>query len=222
MAQQTIDTTSTTDTLASGLGKANANFTELYGKVAEAIGGTTGSTDKAILRASGTDGSTTQSSLASVSDSGQGFFTGGSYNVPWVGTLGGAIGVGAGNGQLMQFIVNFQEMMLLANGTTQALTLAEAVKLTWASQATVGNGGSPDTSLARVGAGILGVSGTGTASELRIYGDATKCASLKHDGTNASLSPAGGSLLVSGLPTSSAGLPSGTLWNNGGVVNVAP
>ena len=56
--------------------------------------------------------------------------------------------------------------------------------------------------------------GANTAQEFRVYGDATKYASLSHNGTNALLNASSGSLLISTLPTANPG--AGILWNNAG------
>jgi len=67
-----------------------------------------------------------------------------------------------------------------------------------------------------IGTGILGLRNADFAQEWRVFGATTgnKYASLKHNGTNASLSSSSGDLHISSLPTSNPG--PGILWNSGG------
>lgn len=84
MAQQTINIGTTAndgtgDPLRTAFDKCNDNFTELYaggGGGGGGIGGNTGSTDNAILRADGTGGSTLQTSGITIADGASGTLSG--------------------------------------------------------------------------------------------------------------------------------------------------
>lgn len=84
MAQQIINIGTTAndgtgDPLRTAFDKCNDNFTELYaggGGGGGGIGGNTGSTDNAILRADGTGGSTVQSSGITIADGASGTLSG--------------------------------------------------------------------------------------------------------------------------------------------------
>jgi hypothetical protein len=71
-----------------------------------------------------------------VDSTGRGSFSGGDYNVPWISTLNGFVGLGAGNSFLMQFIVNTVEYAALG---TANFHLGGSHALSWSEQATVGN-----------------------------------------------------------------------------------
>lgn len=71
----------------------------------------------------------------------------------------------------------------------------------------------------------LGDTGVGYPSNTLTIQARSSAASttLKLQGDNVTLTPAaGGFLTIQNLPTSSAGLPSGAIWNNAGVLSIAP
>lgn len=67
---------------------------------------------------------------------GQGLFNGGNYNVPWISTAGGYVGLGSGNSTLLQFIANNAEYAVLNHS---GFGIGSAHYLGWTSGATVGN-----------------------------------------------------------------------------------
>jgi len=172
------------------------------------IGGTVGTTDNAIPRSDGTGGFTVQDSLAKISDEGRGWFQGGQFNRCFVGTGNTPeqpqVGLGSGNNSLMQFIVDFVELMLLENGANQRLTLASAVKLAWSPNGSVGNGGSPDSAISRLGVAILALGNIAMTQGLKV--DASS--------GNTAITSVAGNLHISTLPTTNPG--PGILWNDSG------
>lgn len=115
-------------------------------------------------------------------------------------------------------------------GAGNQMILIDSMSLSWS--ATGAYSGTRDTGLSRDGAGILGQRAGAQAQSSRIYGtytDASNYERLSFITTAGAYSikpEAAGTgtlrtLEISGLPTSAAGLASGTLWNNLGIVNVA-
>lgn len=90
----------------------------------------------------------------SVDASGRVTANGGDYNVPWIQTKGGAIGLGAGNSTIMQLITNNGERVAISQNY---LEMAQTLYLGWRAGGTVGNGGLADLKLSRVDAAILGL-----------------------------------------------------------------
>lgn len=94
------------------------------------------------------------SSVFSVDATGRVTANGGSYNVPWIQTKEGAIGIGAGAPQIMQFITDYNERIAVS---ANYFEMAQTLYLGWRAGGTVGNGGQADVKLSRVDAAILGL-----------------------------------------------------------------
>lgn len=87
-----------------------------------------------------------------VDSTGRGYFSGGSYNVPWISTLGGVLGIGAGNGSIMQLITNGGERVAINENYFE---MAGTMYLGWGSGSTVGNGGLADAFFQRAAAATI-------------------------------------------------------------------
>jgi hypothetical protein len=74
--------------------------------------------------------------LARIDSAGRGRFSGGNFNVPWVSTQGGAVGLGAGSPSVLQFITNNTEFAALDPGSFQ---VGANHSISWATTANVGN-----------------------------------------------------------------------------------
>ena len=86
-------------------------------------------------------------SVASITKLGQGKFSGGNYNVPWISTHNGVLGIGAGNGTLMQFIVNGTEYVGVSAGSL--FQIGSGMAYSWSSGINVGNIAGGDTFITR-------------------------------------------------------------------------
>lgn len=89
------------------------------------------------------------------------------------------------------------------------------------------NNGTSFFSIIPSAANTMGVQSQSAATPafLRVYGDgsgASKYLSLSHNNTNPTITWVSGSLVMTALPTSAAGLPSGALYTSAGVVMQAP
>lgn len=167
MPQQTINVGTTAndgtgDPLRTAFTKCNANFTELYGSGGGGgIGGSTGATDNAILRADGTGGSTLQTSGITIAD----------------GTTGTLSGTNSGDQNLFATIAVAGQSDVVADSTTDTLTLVAGSNVTITTDAATdtitiaasggGGGGAP------VGAEYLVGAADGTLTAERVVGSST-------------------------------------------------
>lgn len=168
MAQQLINIGTTAndgtgDPLRTAFDKCNDNFTELYGSGGGGgIGGSTGATDNAILRADGTGGSTLQTSGITIAD----------------GTTGTLSGTNSGDQNLFATIAVAGQSDVVADSTTDTLTLVAGSNVTITTDATTdtitisasgggGGGGAP------VGAEYLVGAADGTLTAERVVGSST-------------------------------------------------
>lgn len=152
-----------------------------------AVVGPTSATDNAVTRYDGTTGKLVQNSNVTINDSG-------------ILDSSGAVRVDGGAGSGVGLFPYF-------------VALGPVAVVAWWD-------GAPgistrQTYIEQVANSILRVANGAAACELRVAGDATKYASLSHDGTNAKLNSSSGNLHISSLPTSNPG--PGILWNNLGV-----
>jgi len=96
------------------------------------------------------------------------------YNKPWIATQSGAVGFGAGNGGLMQFIVNTGERMVLSDnglpGGNSYLMVGLDAGFCWRNaNGSVGNGGNFGTVLACDAIGAMAQRNSTNAQIFRIY-----------------------------------------------------
>lgn len=121
-----------------------------------------------------------------------------------------------------QWINNTECYLTTANGgaasSAGGIRVASDVWIGWSSGAA--NAADQDTSIQRISAGILAVkTDSGNQSKLRVFESAgTKYVEASHNGTNATLLFSSGTLVLTALPTSSAGLASGALYTTAGAV----
>lgn len=211
------------------------------------IGGTTGSTDNAVLRADGTGGATAQGSGAFIDDSGR--IGGGTYAATASNRV--ILDLAAFSGRsFMSAVFNaggrfdVQEVNYGANNSLMfqispasgGFAYLEGSEVEEFHIATYNYSGtkiyfSPNRTIkARITEADL------TLFASFISGTNYEGMSLGHDGSNAYIDTVAGStggdeepleirpqvIVLPNLPTSSAGLPSGALWNDGGTLKIVP
>ncbi|MES2597174.1 MAG: hypothetical protein V4662_17640 [Verrucomicrobiota bacterium] len=186
----------------------------------------------------------TGNDIASINTNGQGAFSGGAYNVPWISTNGGQVGLGAGSPFHLQLIADGTEYAVLSSSVFQ---VGSGHWFEWGTLGNVGNAAGHKSALGSPSAGVLQLghnnattpvdytlkgndTTTGTGGAVNIQGGTGSVAGgAVTITTSTTTTPAvritvkaTGVINFASLPTSAAGLSSGDLWNDSGAVKVVP
>lgn len=125
------------------------------------------------------------SEVARIDSAGRGRFSGGSFNTPWISTINGSVGLGAGNFGLLQLIVNTFDFAVLGLDTFQ---VGAGHSFSWSNTTTVGNVSSKRTELFSPSAATLRMG----ANHATVATNQTICAHNVTTGTGADLILKGG------------------------------